>query len=173
MTLWVWFQTSPCIAESHTSCSPHPKFWSGGERLLLYEAGLCPLSAGSSYRRKRALPQFPRSILSTKSLRGELLGETLTETACPGQAKTVTVCMSYFTTGDPGKEHQELTSHHWPEEYRKGQKERGDASPHVLPTSQNPPRWNPSWLSGCMCHQKVPWVKMISQKVTQKVTPSP
>ena len=34
-----------------------------------------------------------------------LLEETLTETARPGQAKTVTMCMSYFTTGDPGKEH--------------------------------------------------------------------
>ena len=37
----------------------------------------------------------------------------------------------------------ELTSHHQPEEFGKGQKE----TPHVLPTSQNPPRWNPSWLS--------------------------
>ena len=32
-------------------------------------------AAGRSYRRKRPPPQFPRSILSMKSLRGELLGE--------------------------------------------------------------------------------------------------
>ena len=41
----------------------------------------------------------------------------------------------------------EVPSHHQQEEYGKGQKERGDASPYVLPTSQNPSRWNPSWLS--------------------------
>ena len=41
----------------------------------------------------------------------------------------------------------ELTNHHQMEENGKGQKERGDASQHVLPNSQNPPRWNPSWLS--------------------------
>ena len=32
----------------------------------------------------------------------------------------------------------ELTSYHQPEEFGKGQKEREDASPYVLPTSQNP-----------------------------------
>ena len=41
----------------------------------------------------------------------------------------------------------ELTSHHQPEEFGKGQKETGEASPYVLPTSQNPPHWNPSWLN--------------------------
>ena len=34
-----------------------------------------PCIAGKSYWRKRPLPQFPRSILSMKSLRGELSGE--------------------------------------------------------------------------------------------------
>ena len=32
-------------------------------------------------------------------------GESLTETAHPAQAITETICMSYFITGDPGKEH--------------------------------------------------------------------
>ena len=41
----------------------------------------------------------------------------------------------------------ELTSHHRQEEFGKGQKERGDASAHVLPASQSPSRWNPSRLS--------------------------
>ena len=45
------------------------------ERLLLCWAGLRPCTAGKSYRRKRPLPQLPRSILSLKSLRGELLGD--------------------------------------------------------------------------------------------------
>ena len=50
----------------------------------------------------------------------------------------------------------ELTSYHEPEEFREGQKEGGDASPYVLPTSQNPPRWNPSWLSDARATRKDP-----------------
>ena len=50
----------------------------------------------------------------------------------------------------------ELTRHHRPEEFRKGQKERGDVSPYVLPTSQNPPRWNPSRLSDVRATRKDP-----------------
>ena len=41
----------------------------------------------------------------------------------------------------------ELTSYYDPEEFRKSEKERGDMSPYALPTSQNPPRWSPSWMS--------------------------
>ena len=52
-----------------------PLLRSGKERLLLCEAGLRPCTAGKCYRRKRPLPRFPRSILSMKSLCGELLGE--------------------------------------------------------------------------------------------------
>ena len=52
-----------------------PQLRSGRERLLLRQAVLRPCTAGRSYRRKRPPPQFPRSILSMKSLRGELLGE--------------------------------------------------------------------------------------------------
>ena len=48
----------------------------------------------------------------------------------------------------------ELTNHHKPEEIRKGPKERGDASPYVLPTFQSPPGWNPSWLSHAWATQK-------------------
>ena len=55
--------------------------------------------------------------------------------------------MSYLTTGGSGKEHGTIiTSYHQPKEFRKCQKERGDACPYILPTSQNP-CWNPSWLS--------------------------
>ena len=41
----------------------------------------------------------------------------------------------------------ELISYHQPKEFGKGQKERGDANPHVLPAFQNSSSWNPSWLS--------------------------
>ena len=50
----------------------------------------------------------------------------------------------------------ELTSYHQPEEFGKGQKEREDASPYVLPTSQNPFCWNPSWLSNVHATRKDP-----------------
>ena len=54
--------------------------------------------------------------------------------------------MSYFTQ-EVLVRNAELTSYHQTEEFGKGQEERGDASPCVLPTSQNSPCWNPSWLS--------------------------
>jgi len=47
-----------------------------------------------------------------------------------------------------------LTSHHQPGEFRKGQKETGDTSPHVLPTPWNPPDWIPSWLSGACASRR-------------------
>ena len=62
--------------------------------------------------------------MATHSVRGSTLIVTL-----PGTI--VTICLSYFTTRVPGKEHK-LISHHQPEEFRKGQKKK----PHVLP----PPR---------------------------------
>ena len=36
------------------------------------------------------------------------------------------------------------------------QKQRGDTSPHVLPSSQNPYVWNPSWLSDTCATRKDP-----------------
>ena len=59
----------------------------------------------------------------------------------------------------------ELTSHHQLEEIGKGQKE----IPHVLPTSKNPPPWNPSWLSNATrkaSHKDWP-------ETTQGLIPSP
>ena len=62
--------------------------------------------------------------------------------------------MSYLTTGGPGKEHGTIiTSYHQPKEFRKCQKERGDACPYILPTSQNP-CWNPSWLRDACATRK-------------------
>ena len=47
-----------------------------------------------------------------------------------------------------------LTSYHQPGFWR-GQKEMGDCSPEVLPTSQDP-SWNPSWLSDVCAPRKDP-----------------
>ena len=46
----------------------------------------------------------------------------------------------------------ELTNHHQPEEFEKGQREM----PHVLPNFQNPPLWNPSWLNDVCTTRKDP-----------------
>ena len=48
---------------------------------------------------------------------------------------------------------RELTRHHQLEEFGKAQK---DIIPNVLPTFQNPPRWNPSWLSNARTTRKDP-----------------
>ena len=51
---------------------------------------------------------------------------------------------------------KEPTSYHQLEGFEKGQKERGDASPYILPISQNPSYWNPSWLSNMHTIRKNP-----------------
>ena len=63
--------------------------------------------------------------------------------------------MSYVTTGGPGKEHR---ANKLPptRRIREGRKERGGTSPHVLPTYQNPCRWNPSWLRNKLGIRKDP-----------------
>ena len=74
------------------------------------------------------------------------VGEPLAETTHPGQAPQLP-CAWGILQQEVLVRNAELTSHHQPEEFGKGQKERGDASSYVLPTSQNPSHWNPSWLS--------------------------
>ena len=59
----------------------------------------------------------------------------------------------------------EATSHHHQVgESRKGQKETGDTNPYVLPTSQNPSHWNPSWLSDAHATQVGPCISMTGQR---------
>ena len=50
---------------------------------------------------------------------------------------------------------KELTIYHQPGFWR-DQKEMGDCSPEVLPTSQDPPRWNPSQLRDACAPRKDP-----------------
>ena len=62
-----------------------------------------------------------------------------------------------------------LTRYHQPEEFRKGQKETGDASPHVLPIPWNPPDWIPPWLSdACATRREYTyiWAFLVAQLVT-------
>ena len=61
--------------------------------------------------------------------------------------------MSCFTTGGPGKEPR---TNKPPPTGRIWKRSKGDASAYVLQTSQNPPRWNPSWLSDACATRKDP-----------------
>ena len=79
----------------------------------------------------------------------------------PWPGTIVTTRMSYLKQ-EVLVRNVELTSYHQLEELKKGQKERGDSSPHVLPVSQNPSVWNLSWLS--MWHQEGSWVRVIGQR---------
>ena len=97
----------------------------------------------------------PRSILIMKSLRGKLLGETLTKTTPPGEAKAVTICVSYFTTRDPGKEHgtNKPPATRRIQERSKGERRRQSTCPTNLPESSSLESILAEHLH---CHQKRP-----------------
>ena len=82
---------------------------------------------------------------------GGSLGEILTETAHPGQAPIVTICMSYFVTGSLGREHRSNkpapTQRVW---------ERANEDAMCPTPSQNPSHWNPSLLSNMCTTRKDP-----------------
>ena len=64
--------------------------------------------------------------------------------------------MSCLTTASLHKEHGTATKDK-PGVLERGQREGGDASiQYVLPTSQNPLRWNPSWLREACTTRKDP-----------------
>ena len=63
-----------------------------------------------------------------------------------------------------------LKGYHEPAGFRKCQKETGDANPCVLPTSQNPPWWNLSWLSNAWSSRKdlvLKWLSINLKTVSQ------
>ena len=70
------FKLNCCYYKSElVSDVEHPNLDQVERDFCSARAGLYPCRAGRSYRRKRPPPQIPRSILSMKSLRGELLRE--------------------------------------------------------------------------------------------------
>ena len=71
---------------------------------------------------------------------------------CPGPI--VTTCIT--SQQEVLISNKEPTSYHQLEGFEKDQKERGDASPYILPTSQNPSYWNPSWLTNMHTTRKNP-----------------
>ena len=102
----------------------------------------------------------------------QVLGETQTETARPGQVKTVTICMNYFTTGDPGKGHG--TNKPPPtrriRERSKGERRRQCTCPTSLPESSSLESILAEWLHA-------PPGRTLSQngwpETTRKLIPSP
>ena len=76
-------------------------------------------------------------------------GSTLTETAHAGQGPWQP--LSYFTTGDPGKEHR---THKPPPARRIQERSKGDTT--CPATSQNPSCWHPSWLSNVCATRRDP-----------------
>ena len=71
----------------------------------------------------------------------------------------------------PCKEHgtNKILPTRW---FRKGQKERGHASPNVLPTSQNPSGWNPPGVSNVCITREDAESEWLAE-TTWKLTPSP
>ena len=68
----------------------------------------------------------------------------------------VTICMSYFTTGDPVKEHG---TNKTPPTGRIWERSKGDPSPYVLPTSQKPSLLESVLAECCVCHQEGRWIE--------------
>ena len=79
-----------------------------------------------------------------KSLSGKLLGKHTDWNRPPWPGTIVTICMSCFTTGSPGKD-MELTTHHQPPTRIVQERSKGD--PTCPTTSQNPSLWHLSWLN--------------------------
>jgi len=62
-----------------------------------------------------------------------------------------------------------LTSYHHPEEFQKGQMQKGDSSPYVLPIFQNL-HWNPSRLSDvCAIRKDHMWPELSHQSLPPAV----
>lgn len=74
----------------------------------------------------------------------------------PWSGTTATTCMSILQQ-EVLVRNAELASYHQLEHFGKGQMEWGAASACVLPTSQNPSYWNPSWLNDVRATKDPEW----------------
>ena len=77
-----------------------------------------------------------------KSHPSAVRGNALTETAHPGQAPKITICVSCFMTEGPGKKHR---TNKPPPKGRVWERSKGDTM--CLTTSRNPSCWHLAWLS--------------------------
>ena len=88
------------------------------------------------------LSDWPRYFPLILNIKPFIRGSTLIETAPPWPGAIVTICMSCFMTGGPGKEQG---TNKPPPTRRVGERSKGDTT--CLTTSQNPSLWHPSWLN--------------------------
>ena len=70
------------------------------------------------------------------------------------------MCVSYFTTGGPGKEHRTNK----PPLTRIWERSKADVTSQCPTTSQNPSCWHPSWLSSACTTRKDPESRVIGQR---------
>ena len=84
----------------------------------------------------------------------------------PWPDTTVTIRMSSFTTGGPGKEHG---TNKPPPIKRIQERSKRDTNPYVLPTSQTLPRWNPSWLIDAWATRKDPESEWLARDNTETI----
>jgi len=70
----------------------------------------------------------------------------------------VTICISYFTTGGPRKEHE---TNKPPPTRRIRERSKGDTTCPALPESSS---LESILVEQCLCHQEGPWVRMIGQR---------
>ena len=94
-------------------------------------------------QKKETSAPIPKKYLEYEVSEGGVVrGNTLIETAHPRPGAIVTICMSCFTTGGPGKEQG---SNNPPPTRRVWERSTGDTT--CPTTSQNPSLWHPSWLN--------------------------
>ena len=101
-----------------------------------------PMHSRRSYRRKRPLPQFPRSILSMESLRRSCYGKYTDWNRPLWPGSLATICINCFMTGGPGNENG---TNKPPPTRIVLERSKGDTT--CPTTSQNPSHWQPSWLN--------------------------
>ena len=108
--------------------------------------------------------RLTNSRIPEKAVSGPLAVTGNTDWNCPPwPGITVTICMSYFMTGDPDKEY--ATNKPPPtgriQERSNGDRRHQSACPTNLPETFWLDSIVPEW---CACHQKGPWVRMIGQR---------
>ena len=129
-----------------------PQFRSGRETSALLGRPT-PRHSRKKLQKKETSVQFPRRVLSMKSLQGGVVREAhwlkppRHHSNWPGT--TVTICMNCFMTGGPGKEQG---TNKPPPTGRVWERSKEDAT--CPTTSQNPSCWHPSWLNNACTTRK-------------------
>ena len=110
--------------------------------VVLFSSRLQSFLASVSFPVSQFFASGGQSIGVSASASVLLLGKHTDWNRPPWPGTTVTICMSCFTTGGPGKEQG---TNKPPPTRRAQERSKGDTT--CPTTSQNPSLWHPSWLS--------------------------